>query len=74
MESNKKFIIDDGIDVSDHIDTILFEKGFHIISAKKGKGGKMRNEKPDLVITGVEFTCRYDGLTRAEEIGRLYLR
>lgn len=40
MESNKKFIIDDGIDVSDHIDTILFEKGFHIISAKKGKRGQ----------------------------------
>ena len=74
MESNKKFIIDDGIDVINHIDTILSEKGFHIISAKKGKRGQMRNEKPDLVITGVEFACRYDGLTRAEEIGKLYIR
>jgi len=71
MENTKKIVIvDDDIDVLSIVETILTNEGFTVITAGGKIEGlaKVREVKPNLVISDVMMSTHYEGFEFAKEL------
>jgi len=71
MENTKKIVIvDDDIDVLSIVETILKNEGYKVITAESKEEGlkKVREEKPNLVISDVMMSTHYEGFEFAAEL------
>ncbi len=71
MENTKKIVIvDDDIDVLSIVETILTNEGYIVITAGGKEEGllKVREEKPNLVISDVMMSTHFEGFEFAAEL------